>query len=107
MNSRLGINSKWLSTKDNFIADDISRLKQLLLEKNPTNPYPTRAEIKERLVVCDERCEYFRKHGHRYRKRHLKNRLVVARATHNRVAEQKILEIIKRERKRAFWRRIN
>lgn len=41
MNSRLGINSKWLSTKDNFIADDISRLKQLLLEQNPTNPYPS------------------------------------------------------------------
>jgi hypothetical protein len=41
MNSRLGINSKWLSTKDNFIADDISRLKQLLLEQKPTNPYPS------------------------------------------------------------------
>jgi hypothetical protein len=67
----------------------------------------TRAAIMERLVVCDERCGYFRKHGHRYRKRHLKNRLAVARATHNRVAEQKILEIIKRERERAFWRRIN
>ncbi|KAL7489748.1 hypothetical protein ACHAW6_015468 [Cyclotella cf. meneghiniana] len=41
MDSRLGINSKWISTKDNFIADDISCLKQLLIEKNPTNPHPS------------------------------------------------------------------
>lgn len=41
INSRLGINSKWISTKDNFIADDISRLKQLLIEENPTNLHPS------------------------------------------------------------------
>ncbi len=41
MNSRLGINSKWISTEENFIADDISRLKQLLMEQNPTNPHPS------------------------------------------------------------------
>ena len=29
MDSRLGINSKWISTTDNYIADDISRLKKL------------------------------------------------------------------------------
>ena len=40
MNSKLGINSKWLSTHENFIADDISRLKKLLLEQNPTSQHP-------------------------------------------------------------------
>jgi hypothetical protein len=67
----------------------------------------TRAEIKERLKVCEEQCDYIRKHGHRYRKRHLKNCLSAARAKGDKVAEQKILDIIKRERERAFWRRIN
>ena len=40
INSRLGINSRWLSTYENFIADEISRLKKEMLESNPTNPHP-------------------------------------------------------------------
>jgi hypothetical protein len=64
-------------------------------------------EVKERLKVCEEKCEYFCKHGHAYRKRHLQNRLSIARANKNKEAEQKILAIIQRERERAFWRRLN
>jgi hypothetical protein len=64
-------------------------------------------EVKERLKVCEEKCDYFCKHGHAYRRRHLQNRLSVARAKKNKEAEQKILEIIQRERERAFWRRLN
>jgi hypothetical protein len=29
------------------------------------------AEIKERLKVCEEKCDYFLKHGYRYRRKHL------------------------------------
>jgi hypothetical protein len=61
----------------------------------------------ERLKVCEEKCEYFCKHGHAYRKKHLQNRLSIAKAKKNKKAEQQILEIIRRERERAFWRRLN
>jgi hypothetical protein len=61
----------------------------------------------ERLKVCEEKCEYFCKHGHAYRKKHLQNRLSIAKAKKNKKAEQQILEIIRRERERALWRRLN
>ena len=64
-------------------------------------------EIKERLKVCEQKCDYFCKHGQAYRKRHLQNRLSIARQKNNAVVEQKILDIIRRERERAFWRRLN
>lgn len=64
-------------------------------------------EIKERLKVCEERCDYFCKHGHSYRKEHLQNRLSVARGKKNKVAEQQILGIIRRGRERALLRRLN
>jgi hypothetical protein len=64
-------------------------------------------EVQERLQVCEEKCDYFRKHGRSYRKKHLKNRLSIARKNKNKEAEQKILAIINRERERAFWRRLN
>jgi hypothetical protein len=41
MNSRLGINAKWLSTHENFIADEISRLKKLQLLENPSSNHPS------------------------------------------------------------------
>lgn len=41
MNSKLGINAQWLSTQDNFIADDISRLKKIFLQQNPTSQHPS------------------------------------------------------------------
>jgi hypothetical protein len=65
------------------------------------------SEVQERLRVCEEKCDYFRKHGRAYQKKHLKNRLSVARKNKNKGAEQKILAIINRERERAFWRRLN
>ena len=65
------------------------------------------AEINERLKLCNEKMEYFCRHGQRYRRKHLKNRLSIARAKQNRKAEQQILEIIRRERERSFWRRLN
>ena len=66
-----------------------------------------KAEIKARLKVCEEKCQYYERHGHRYRRKHLQRRIEVAREKRNQVAEGQILAIIKRERERAFWRRLN
>jgi hypothetical protein len=40
MDSKLGINAKWLSTIANVVADDISRLKQEQIVKNQTSNHP-------------------------------------------------------------------
>jgi hypothetical protein len=39
MDSAVGINSKWIATDENEIADQISRLKKSLI--SPTNPHPS------------------------------------------------------------------
>ena len=67
----------------------------------------SRKEIRMRLEICEEKCSYFLKHGSRYRRKFLERRLSVARIIKNREAERRILEIIERERQRAFWRRLN
>jgi len=64
-------------------------------------------EIRTRLKICKEKCHFFRKHGHRYRRQHLQRRLVAAQKRHDEVAEKSILEIIENEKQRAFWRRLN
>jgi len=38
MESRLGVNSKWISTTDNWIADEISRLKKLTASQSSQHP---------------------------------------------------------------------
>ncbi len=63
--------------------------------------------MRERLKVCEAKCDYFAKHGQRYRKKFLQKRLTVARAKRNAKAEKEILELIEREKQRAFWRRLN
>jgi hypothetical protein len=40
IDSKLGINAKWLSTLDNKIADDISHLKKQNIANNPTSNHP-------------------------------------------------------------------
>ena len=44
IDERLGINSKWISTHDNFIADEISRIREAWLKTNspdhPLTPHP-------------------------------------------------------------------
>jgi hypothetical protein len=40
IDSKLGINAKWLSTLANRIADDISRLKKQNITNNPTSNHP-------------------------------------------------------------------
>ena len=63
--------------------------------------------IRARLNVCKDKCNYFKKHGHRYRRKHLHTRLENARRRRNEEAEKRIIEIIAREKQRAHWRRLN
>ena len=58
-------------------------------------------------MICNEKCDYFRKHGHHHRRQHLTNCLEAAQDQEDETAEQNILAIIKREKDKAFWRRLN
>ena len=60
-----------------------------------------------RLKACKEKCNYFRKHGHRYRRRHLHTRLHKAKRAGNEELEKRILEIIEHEKQHSYWRRLN
>ena len=64
-------------------------------------------EVRMRLKECKRKCTYFRKHGNRYRRRHLADRLQKARTAKDDSAEKRILEIIAREKQRSYWRRLN
>jgi hypothetical protein len=65
------------------------------------------AELKARLEVCEERNNYFRKNGERYRKKHLLQRVEAAREEGKKDVAAKILAIIKRVQDQAFWWRLN
>ena len=60
-----------------------------------------------RLKVCVEQCDYFRKHGKQYRRKHLYKCLQDAKEMEDNATEKEILAIIQREKDRSFWRRIN
>ena len=65
---------------------------------------PLQLSLKEesnRLHVAHEKCKYFRKHGHRYRRKHLNNRILISQKRKDEESEKKILEIIKREKDRS------
>jgi len=60
-----------------------------------------------RLRECKNRLRHFKIHGQRYRTQHLRRRLESAQEAGDDEAEKRILQIISRERDRAFWRRLN
>ena len=64
-------------------------------------------EVRARLKVCKKKCNYFRKHGQKYRNRHLKVRLKIAQDKGDEQAEKRILAILQGEKDRAHWRRMN
>ena len=64
-------------------------------------------EVKARLEYYKERCNHFRRHGKRYRRKHLEERLDAAKESEDEESERRILEIIRREKERSFWRRLN
>ncbi len=51
------------------------------------------------------KCKYFRKHGGRYRRKHLNERLAAAMDRRDEEAEKRILDIIRLEKERSRWRR--
>ena len=55
-------------------------------------------DIKLRMSICKEKCDYFWKHGQRHRRQHLKNCLDAAQDQADETAERNILAIIKREK---------
>ena len=59
------------------------------------------------MVICREKCDYFQKHGQRNRQQHLMNCLEAAQDRADKTAEQNILAIIKQEKDKTFWRRLN
>ena len=63
--------------------------------------------ITDRLKVCKDRCKYFMKYGRKHRKAHLLNKLGEARDKQDELAEKRILQIIRSEQDRSFWRRLN
>ena len=65
------------------------------------------SEVRARLKVCKEKCNYFRKHGQKYRNRHLKFRLKIAQDKGDEQAEKIILVILQSEKDRAHSRRLN
>ena len=72
------------------------------------NPFSLSIQtLSDRLTECKQRCKYFTKHGQRHRRAHLTQRLHTARDKQDSAAERRILQIIKGERDRAFWRRLN
>jgi hypothetical protein len=60
-------------------------------------------EIYYRLKACLSRCEYFRKNGHYYWRKHLYSRLEVAKEKEDEEAVRQILAIIQREKDKPFW----
>ena len=63
-------------------------------------------EILEKLKHCESQCEYFKRHGKKYRYRHLAKRAQAARDRDDEEVAKKIEAIIKREKERAWWRRL-
>jgi hypothetical protein len=64
-------------------------------------------DIKLRMLICKEKCDYFWKHGQHHWCQHLTNCLEAAQEWEDNIAEQNILSIIKREKDKAFWHRLN
>jgi hypothetical protein len=64
-------------------------------------------EIKLRLKVCTQSCEFFRKHGKEYWRKHLNNCLEHTREKEDSDKKRKILAIIQREKDRSLWCHLN
>ena len=85
-----------------------SNLRRSALRCGIKKPFQlNKKDIQLRLQVCEEKCQYYERYGHSYRRKHLHHRLTVAKARGNTKAEEQILAILKRERERSFWRRLN
>jgi hypothetical protein len=64
-------------------------------------------EICIRLKVCTAKCDYFRKNGKYYCRKHLYKCLQEAKDVVDDQREKEILDVIQREKDQSFWRRLN
>ncbi len=64
-------------------------------------------ELRLRLKICKQKCDYFWKHGKRHRQQHLNQCLEEAKDRADDEAGQKTLAIIQREKDCSLWQRIN
>jgi hypothetical protein len=64
-------------------------------------------DIKLRLAICKEKCNYFHKHGKHHRQQHLNHCLEAAQEREDKAAECQILVLIKQEKDKAFWCKLN
>ncbi len=64
-------------------------------------------EIVQRLKACLKQCDYFRRSGKYYRRKHLYECLRNAQESEDEQREKEILAIITREKDRSFWMQIN
>ncbi len=64
-------------------------------------------DIKLRLRICKEKCDCFWKHRKRHQWQHLNQCLERAQEWEDEAAGRQILAIVKREKDRAFWQRLN
>jgi hypothetical protein len=58
-------------------------------------------------MICKEKCNYFCKHWKRHQQQHLNHCLKAAQEWEEEAAEHQILSLIKQEKDRAFWHRLN
>jgi hypothetical protein len=71
------------------------------------NPFRlSEPDILARIKICQEHCSYYKTHGKHSRRRLLQDCVERAKERGDDKAEMEILGIIKRERERAFWRRV-
>ena len=64
-------------------------------------------DLRRRLKICKTKCNYYKRHGQRYRRQHLNRQLDAAKERSDKAAENKILAILQREKDRSYWRRLN
>jgi hypothetical protein len=64
-------------------------------------------DILFRLTACIQKCNYYRRNGKHYHRKHLNSCLARARDKDDSDKEREILAVIQREKDWSFWRRIN
>jgi hypothetical protein len=83
-------------------------LKRAARRCNIADPLTTPIkEIVLQLEACKKECTFYRKHGKRFRRKHLEERKRAAKENNDEEAFASISAIIQREHQRDFWRRLN
>ncbi len=60
-----------------------------------------------RVEECKHECQFYQEHGKQFRSKHLNECMHLAQEQGDKKAMEKIAAIIKQEKQRSFWRRLN